>query len=231
MISTNKFLEYITSRFNTSQSTWLWFSVEIFFIRSCSVVDLIGGNFSKNRICTQFIAKFLLFSVTQAQLLSPTHVVFHPSWSNGHAGCRADRPLGRFSRHYWEVNFLKERVFGTAMQVGLATASATLHTNRFLCNLLGQDEHSWGVSHKGLAWHGGESHKVCAAFPENKDTCLGLLFDGPAGTLSLYKVTTCSRHLKVLGKFEYHCQCSMIPLKCHLEWIVVRTANRDLHVP
>lgn len=122
----------------------------------------------------------------EAILLTPTSVLFHPRWSNGHAAIRAGRPLDRGLVHYWEVTF-KDRVFGTAMQVGLCTADARLHANEFLGNLVGQDANSWGLSHQGLAWHDGACKQVCKPFAENQSCVVGLLFDGPRGTLAFYK--------------------------------------------
>ena len=37
---------------------------------------------------------------------------------------------------------------------GVASASARLHVDAFI-NLLGEDEHSWALSHKGTLWHRG----------------------------------------------------------------------------
>lgn len=118
-------------------------------------------------------------------LLTPTAVLFHPRWSNGHAAVRGNRPLDRSLVHYWEVTF-GDRVFGTAMQVGLCTGEAKLHADEFLENLIGRDEHGWGLSHKGLAWHNGASRRFCEPFAENQSCTVGVLFDGPRGTLSFY---------------------------------------------
>ena len=38
------------------------------------------------------------------------------------------------------------------------TKQARLHVDAFV-NMLGEDEHSWGLSHKGLLWHGAR-HKT-----------------------------------------------------------------------
>jgi len=39
---------------------------------------------------------------------------------------------------------------------GVAGTSARLHVDAFI-NLLGEDEHSWALSHKGTLWHRGRS--------------------------------------------------------------------------
>jgi len=62
-------------------------------------------------------------------------VLFHPNWSSGTAGVRGCRVLNN-GRYYWEVR-LSHRIFGTSMMVGIGTASARLHADRFI-NLLGK---------------------------------------------------------------------------------------------
>eukprot|EP00091_Calanus_sinicus_P013703 TRINITY_DN30428_c0_g1_i1.p1 TRINITY_DN30428_c0_g1~~TRINITY_DN30428_c0_g1_i1.p1 ORF type:complete len:123 (-),score=12.43 TRINITY_DN30428_c0_g1_i1:24-392(-) len=82
---------------------------------------------------------------------------FHPNWSNGTAGVRGTRVLngGRF---YWEIN-VSQRIFGTSMMFGIGTRKARLHVDAFV-NMLGEDENSWGLSHKGLLWHGGHHNNT-----------------------------------------------------------------------
>jgi SPRY domain-containing SOCS box protein 3 len=72
------------------------------------------------------------------------------------------------------------------MMFGIATKKARLHIDSFV-NLLGEDEHSWGLSHKGILWHGGKSRPFCRPFKENESTVVGVLFDGVQGTLSFYR--------------------------------------------
>lgn len=69
---------------------------------------------------------------------------------------------------------------------GIGTESTSLHENAFQ-NLLGEDEHSWGLSHKGLIWHAGVGHRYTKCFNENQATTVGILFDGIDGTLTYYK--------------------------------------------
>ncbi|CAB3371581.1 SPRY domain-containing SOCS box protein 3-like [Cloeon dipterum] len=111
-------------------------------------------------------------------------VLFHPNWSSGTAGVRGHRVLNN-GRYYWEVR-LSHRIFGTSMMVGIGTAKARLHADRFI-NLLGEDENGWGLSHKGLLWHQGKWSPYTKPFRENEPTTVGVLFDGIAGTLSYYK--------------------------------------------
>ncbi|GFG41018.1 hypothetical protein Cfor_06788 [Coptotermes formosanus] len=113
---------------------------------------------------------------------------FHPNWSSGTAGVRGTRILNN-GRYYWELR-ISQRIFGTSMMFGVGTRRARLHVDAFT-NLLGEDEHGWGLSHKGLLWHGGRWTHYTKPFRENEATTVGVLFDGIAGTLTYYKDGTC----------------------------------------
>ena len=113
---------------------------------------------------------------------------FHPNWSNGTAGVRGTRVLNG-GRYYWEIN-VSQRIFGTSMMFGIGTKRARLHVDAFV-NMLGEDEHSWGLSHKGLVWHAGRNKQYIKPFRENVATTIGLYFDGVAGNLTFYKDGQC----------------------------------------
>ncbi|XP_052867498.1 SPRY domain-containing SOCS box protein 3-like [Anopheles cruzii] len=115
-------------------------------------------------------------------------VHFHPNWSKGTAGIRGTRVLNN-GRYYWEIS-VSQRVFGTSMMFGIGTKKARLHVNMFT-NLLGEDRNGWGLSHKGLLWHGGMARNYTKRFKENQATKVGILFDGIAGTLTYYKDDVC----------------------------------------
>ncbi|XP_052868040.1 SPRY domain-containing SOCS box protein 3-like [Anopheles cruzii] len=76
------------------------------------------------------------------------------------------------------------------MMFGIGTKKARLHVNMFT-NLLGEDRNGWGLSHKGLLWHGGMARNYTKRFKENQATKVGILFDGIAGTLTYYKDDVC----------------------------------------
>lgn len=109
---------------------------------------------------------------------------FHPNWSSGTAGVRGTRVLNN-GRYFWELR-LSQRIFGTSMMFGIGTKKARLHADSFT-NLLGEDGNGWGLSHKGLLWHGGRWYHYTKPFRENEATVIGILFDGVAGTLTYYK--------------------------------------------
>lgn len=109
---------------------------------------------------------------------------FHPNWSNGTAGVRGTRVLngGRF---YWEIE-VSQRIFGTSMMFGVGTKSARLHVDAFV-NMIGEDERSWGLSHKGMLWHAHNARPYTKPFRENVETTIGVYFDGLEGTLTYFK--------------------------------------------
>ncbi|XP_055836473.1 SPRY domain-containing SOCS box protein 3 [Episyrphus balteatus] len=115
-------------------------------------------------------------------------VHFHPNWSKGTAGVQGKRPLNN-GRFYWELH-VTQRVFGTSIMFGIGTKHARLHANSFR-NMLGENEHGWGLSHKGVLWHKGVALLYTSRFRENQATVIGILFDGIEGTLTYYKEGEC----------------------------------------
>lgn len=81
------------------------------------------------------------------------HVEFHPAWSIGTAAVRGSKPLPRNCRSYWEIS-LQRPFYGTSIMFGVGTKRARLDADGFV-NLLGEDEESVGLSHKGLLWQRG----------------------------------------------------------------------------
>ena len=122
----------------------------------------------------------------QVRLYGPKQRIahFHPNWSNGTAGVRGTRLLNG-GRYYWEIN-VSQRIFGTSMMFGIGTRRARLHVDAFV-NMLGEEETSWGLSHKGLLWHAGHSKTYIKPFRENVATTIGIYFDGISGNLTFYK--------------------------------------------
>lgn len=76
------------------------------------------------------------------------------------------------------------------MMFGIGTADVRLHANKFV-NMLGEDENGWGLSHKGLLWHGGIAYRFTKRFVENQATKIGLYFDNINGTLTYFKDGVC----------------------------------------
>lgn len=92
------------------------------------------------------------------------------------------------------------------MMFGVGTVDVRLQVNKFI-NMLGEDEHGWGLSHKGLLWHGGVAFRFTERFAENEATRIGLLFDSIRGTLTYFKDGNCLgvafRGLNKVGKPIY----------------------------
>ncbi|XP_014675400.1 PREDICTED: SPRY domain-containing SOCS box protein 3-like [Priapulus caudatus] len=126
----------------------------------------------------------------EVRLLGTDHVTahFHPNWSNGTAGVRGTRALNH-GRYYWEIH-ISQRIFGTSMMFGIGTRMARLHIDAFV-NMLGENEHSWGLSHKGMLWHNGKCRQYTKPFRENEATTIGMYFDWQQGTLTYYKDGAC----------------------------------------
>lgn len=122
----------------------------------------------------------------QVRLRDPEQriALFHPYCSTGSAGVRGTKALIN-GHHYWEIS-INERIFGTSIMLGLATKEARLHLSGYV-NLMGRDEYSWGLSHKGLLWHAGQHRPYTEAFKEFTPTTIGLYYDSILGTLSYFK--------------------------------------------
>ncbi|KAB0797427.1 hypothetical protein PPYR_08421 [Photinus pyralis] len=133
---------------------------------------------------------------------------FHPNWSSGTAGVRGTRVLNN-GKYFWEIH-LSQRIFGTSMMFGIATKYARLHVDSFT-NLLGEDCHGWGLSHKGLLWHGGTWYHYTKPFRENEATVIGILFDGVDGTLTFYKDGKC---LGIAFRGLHEVKQSLYPMVC-----------------
>jgi SPRY domain-containing SOCS box protein 3 len=77
---------------------------------------------------------------------------------------------------YFEV-LVKEPLYGTAVMIGVGTSDVHLHYSDFeYVNLVGKDENSWGLCHKGSIWHNNKSTSYCSPF-FHKDTIVGVLYD------------------------------------------------------
>ncbi|KRX21762.1 SPRY domain-containing SOCS box protein 3 [Trichinella nelsoni] len=111
-------------------------------------------------------------------------VLFHSDWSNGTVGVRGNRPLsgGRF---YWEID-VSHRVFGTSLMFGIGSKRTSMQEYCFV-NLIGQDQYSWGLNHKGVIYHAGNGVQYTEPFLEYTPTTVGVLFDSDEGTLTFFK--------------------------------------------
>lgn len=105
--------------------------------------------------------------------------------SQGTAGVRGTEGFSE-GEFYWEVIFT-EPMFGTSVMVGIGTNMALLHLDNYqYVNMLGLDDHSWGLSYKGTIWEKGKYKKYCEPFYD-KDTKIGILLNLYQGTLTFFK--------------------------------------------
>ncbi|XP_031342774.1 SPRY domain-containing SOCS box protein 3 isoform X2 [Photinus pyralis] len=90
-----------------------------------------------------------------------------------------------------------------------SSGTAGVRGTRVLNN--GEDCHGWGLSHKGLLWHGGTWYHYTKPFRENEATVIGILFDGVDGTLTFYKDGKC---LGIAFRGLHEVKQSLYPMVC-----------------
>lgn len=121
-------------------------------------------------------------------------VVFHPQCPDGNFACfetfaaMGDRPLRKNALTYWEVEISSQTLRNaTSLMVGVGTKQAKKRSVGYL-NLIGIDQHSWGLSNKGQLWHNNQSNVHCKPMgsEEPSKVVIGLLYDGFIGQLSFY---------------------------------------------
>ncbi|XP_019641695.1 PREDICTED: SPRY domain-containing SOCS box protein 3-like [Branchiostoma belcheri] len=126
-------------------------------------------------------------------------VIFHPTWSRGTVAVRATKPIDKNGVHYWEIR-VSDRLFGTSMMFGIGSSKTRVNLYDFI-NVLGENEHSWGLNHKGILWHKGVDRPFAEPFAENTPTTVGLLYC--KGTLTYYRDGKClGEAFKGLEKYE-----------------------------
>jgi SPRY domain-containing SOCS box protein 3 len=118
------------------------------------------------------------------------HIAYINPYSRSYtAGVRGNRMIND-GYHYWELRFINP--FFTT--VGVGTSRARLHADE-ITNLLGEDEHSWGLqTHSGRLWHGGQSTLYTEPFqikPGREKTTVGILLNNYTGTLTYYRDGKC----------------------------------------
>lgn len=95
-----------------------------------------------------------------------------------------------FAFHSMQIISFHAIFVSISMMFGIGTKDVRLEANKFI-NMLGEDNNGWGLSHKGIIWHGGRQLEFTKRFTENQATRIGLLFDGHRGTLTYYKDGQC----------------------------------------
>ncbi|KAH7730978.1 SPRY domain SOCS box-containing protein [Aphelenchoides avenae] len=111
-------------------------------------------------------------------------VILHPDTSFGTCAVRGSKALCQNTVAYWEV--ASPKIYGTAVMFGIGTVEAGVYVPLCFDCLLGVDDQSYGLSHKGTGQHNGQQETLCGPFPEEHFTTVGMLFDGPARRLQYY---------------------------------------------
>ena len=139
-------------------------------------------------------------------------ILFHPRTSSSTEVILSDRPLPADGKHYWEIYV--PAIYGTSIMFGIASKWRRLLTigeerdnlpllsdniyisysflareqqliSSSFTNLLGIDQHGWGLSHHGLLWHNGIARSYLSQPMETLQPVLvGLEFDADARTLA-----------------------------------------------
>ncbi|KAL6740302.1 hypothetical protein Aduo_013669 [Ancylostoma duodenale] len=112
-------------------------------------------------------------------------VLFHPVYAFGTAGIRGAKELTATSIVYWDTRVC-QNLFGTSIMFGVGTRHAATRARSQFVDLLGEDEHSYGLNQKGIARHCGMEIAVCDPLPY-RDCVVGILFDGPGRKISFYR--------------------------------------------
>ncbi|KAK5984233.1 SPRY domain-containing SOCS box protein 3 [Trichostrongylus colubriformis] len=112
-------------------------------------------------------------------------VLFHPVYAFGTAGIRGAKQLTATSIVYWDTRVC-QHLFGTSIMFGVGTKYASTRARSQFVDLLGDDEHSYGLNQKGLVRHCGIEVAVCEPLPY-RDCVVGILFDGPGRKISFYR--------------------------------------------
>ncbi|WKY06372.1 hypothetical protein Q1695_006513 [Nippostrongylus brasiliensis] len=112
-------------------------------------------------------------------------VLFHPVYAFGTAGIRGAKQLTATSIVYWDTRVC-QNLFGTSIMFGVGTKHAATRARSQFVDLLGEDEHSYGLNQKGVVRHCAIEVAVCDPLPY-RDCVVGILFDGPGRKISFYR--------------------------------------------
>ncbi|KAK6027419.1 SPRY domain protein [Ostertagia ostertagi] len=129
--------------------------------------------------------KLVQFQTNLEAAIWGNEVLFHPVYAFGTAGIRGAKQLTATSIVYWDTRVC-QNLFGTSIMFGVGTKHASTRARSQFVDLLGEDEHSYGLNQKGLVRHCGIEVAVCDPLPY-RDCVVGILFDGPGRKISFYR--------------------------------------------
>ncbi|PAV78497.1 hypothetical protein WR25_09552 [Diploscapter pachys] len=110
---------------------------------------------------------------------------FHPVYAFGTAAVKGEKKLTGNTVAYWEID-IRQQLYGTSLMFGIGTLKADNLARCTFIDLIGKDEHSYGITHLGTAIHAGVSIKIGKKLHPSR-CIIGLLFDGPRKTLTYFE--------------------------------------------
>uniref|UniRef100_A0A0N5A3K4 B30.2/SPRY domain-containing protein n=1 Tax=Parastrongyloides trichosuri TaxID=131310 RepID=A0A0N5A3K4_PARTI len=109
-------------------------------------------------------------------------------WAASAVACMANVELRKGMKVFWQFKIFGKRDC-TSIMFGIATHSADLWSREDLSDLIGIDNNSWGINHRGYGIHGGKKKPVTKSFPKEwSGEYVGLMFNGfgKYGTLTYF---------------------------------------------
>jgi SPRY domain-containing SOCS box protein 3 len=169
---------------------------------SISLISHLKNEHHSNKNCLNSQwkwSKSTKIDSTTVLLDNNKRILFHPRTSSSTQVILADHPLPLNGKHYWEIYM--PAVYGTSIMFGIASklkkiflkiiiifnylANEQQLISSSFTNLIGSDQHGWGLSHQGLLWHNGISSSYLSQPMETlRPILVGLEFDADARTLS-----------------------------------------------
>ncbi|XP_068150161.1 SPRY domain-containing SOCS box protein 3 [Drosophila tropicalis] len=116
--------------------------------------------------------------------ISGRDIIFHPTYSQGTAIVRGEKPLKAGKVHFWEMRIITA-LTGTDVMFGIGTENVNLEQFKFhFVSALGTNAQSWGFSYSGKIQHCGEQLPYGQKFSQG---CLvGVYLDRCRGHLEFY---------------------------------------------
>ncbi|RCN52114.1 hypothetical protein ANCCAN_01544 [Ancylostoma caninum] len=108
--------------------------------------------------------RYLMLKTNLEAAVWGNEVLFHPVYAFGTAGIRGAKELTATSIVYWDTRVC-QNLFGTSIMFGVGTRHAATRARSQFVDLLGEDEHSYGLNQKGIARHCGMEIAVCDPLP------------------------------------------------------------------
>ncbi|XP_036325779.1 SPRY domain-containing SOCS box protein 3 isoform X1 [Rhagoletis pomonella] len=121
---------------------------------------------------------------TSDTLIVGADITFHPTYSQGTAIVRSERPLKAGMVHFWEIRIITP-LAGTDVMFGIGTEKVELNQFQFhFVSALGTNVQSWGLSYNGKIQHNGVQLPYGQKFSQG--CIVGACLDRALGTLEFY---------------------------------------------